>query len=539
MIRPGSIAEQYEARMAALESERFAARLWERDTSLWSPEPVPELADRLGWLDLPSAMLPGVPDIERLAREALDEGLDHVVLLGMGGSTLAPEVFSRTLARREGFATLEVLDTTHPDAVLAATARLDPARTLAVVSSKSGGTVETLSLFRHFWAWFSGSVPDPGRHVLAITDPGSGLEALAEARRFRAVVTAPPDVGGRFSALSVFGMVPAALAGAGLRGLLDGARVMAKRCRRPGAGNPGLELGALLGAAAVAGRRALTFVTSPGLAAFPAWLEQLLAESTGKDGRGIVPVPRETRLDPEAVGNDRVFAVLALEDEVDTLPRDVLEALATAGHPMAETILPSPEALGAEMFRWEVATAVAGAILGVHPFNQPDVQLAKELAKRALESGLDTPEAGTPWDDPGAGERLRAMAAAVPSGGYLALQAFLAPSPETDASLLDLERTLRRMGPFPVTTGYGPRFLHSTGQLHKGGPAGGVFVQLVDTPAADAPIPETDTTFGRLVRAQADGDLAALANRGRTVLRLELGGEPSRAIGAVAATLAG
>ncbi len=538
MIRAGAVEAAYRERLRRLEAEGFARRLWARDVTLWADGPVPELADRLGWLDLPDAMLPGVGELERLAREILDDGLDRVVLLGMGGSSLAPEVFARTLPGRDGFAALEVLDTTHPDAVGAVTERLDPGRTLFVVSSKSGGTVETLSLFRHFQAWLEGAVDDPGRHLVAITDPGSALEALGTERRFRAVVTAPPDVGGRFSALSVFGMVPAALVGADLAALLGHARTAARRCRLPGEGNPGLELGALLGEAALEGRNKLTLLTSPGLAAFPAWLEQLLAESTGKDGKGIVPVPRETRLEPDAVGGDRLFAVFMLEGEEDRVPREAVEALADAGYPVVETVLGGPERLGAEMFRWEVATAVAGAILGVHPFDQPDVQLAKELAKKALAGGLEADVEGLAWDDGAVPGRIGALRAAA-DGGYLAVQAFLAPGPGTDAALEALERALRGPGTFPVITGYGPRFLHSTGQLHKGGPPEGVFLQLVDTPRGDVPIPGTDATFGRLIRAQADGDLAALASRGRPVLRLELGRDPDPAIRRLAAASQG
>ncbi len=529
-LRLGPLASAVTRRLADMAGKRFAARLWAKDPTLWSPEPLPELADRLGWLDLPAAMLPGVRELERLAREVRADGIRRVVLLGMGGSSLAPEVFSRSLSLPEEGCALSVLDTTHPGAVLAAAGELDLERTLFVVASKSGGTVETLSLYRFFWERLGGSVDEPGRHVLAITDPGTPLERLAEERRFRAVVTAPPDVGGRFSALSVFGMVPAALMGADLGAILDAARAMAKRCRREGAENPGLELGVVLGEAALAGRNKLTLITSPGLTALPAWLEQLIAESTGKDGKGIVPVPRERRLEPAAVGEDRLFVALALAGEEDRLPREALEALAAAGHPVVELVIPGPNALGAEMFRWEVATAAAGAILGVHPFNQPDVQLAKELAGRALAGELERPGGGCRAEDPSLERELGGLLGQLGAGGYLAVQAFLAPAPATDAALLELETALRRSGPFPVTTGYGPRFLHSTGQLHKGGPPEGAFLQLVDTPAADAPIPETGPGFGALLRAQADGDLGALITRGRPVLRVELGEHPVEAL---------
>ena len=537
-LRLGALEEAVTRRLEALAGQRFVERLWAKDPTLWSPRPLPELADRLGWLDLPAAMPPGVGELELLAREIREDGIRRVVLLGMGGSSLAPEVFSRCLPLSGEGCALTVLDSTHPDAVLAAAGELDPARTLLLVASKSGGTVETLSLFRFFWKRLGSAVAEPGRHVLAITDPGSPLEALAGERRFRAVVTAPPDVGGRFSALSVFGMVPAALMGADPGALLDAARAMAHRCRRPPAENPGLLLGAILGEAALAGRDKLTLLTSPGLAALPTWLEQLVAESTGKDGTGILPVPRESVLDPASVGEDRLFVALALRGEGPPVPRGVLDALVEAGHPVVELGLEHPNELGAEMFRWEVATAVAGAILGVHPFNQPDVQLAKELAKRALQGELAAPPGGPAWDDPELPRRLAGLLGHLQAGSFLAVGAFLAPGPDTDAALLHLETALRRRGPWPVTTGYGPRFLHSTGQLHKGGPPGGVFLQLVDTPRSDAPIPETGAGFARLVRAQADGDLGALARRGRPVLRVELGTTPVEAIRRLAAACA-
>ncbi len=521
--RLGQLEPAVTRRLEKLVRERFVERLWAKDPTLWSAEPVPELADRLGWLDLPAGMRAGVGELKRLAREVRDDGIRRVILLGMGGSSLAPEVFSHVLPRTKGCPELEVLDSTHPDAVLGVDGEVDLGSTLFIVASKSGGTVETLSLYRFFWERLQKDLQQPGRHVLGITDPGSALDTLGETRRFRAVVTAPPDVGGRFSALSVFGLVPAALMGADLQALLAEAETMAAACRRDPDNNPGVWLGAVLGEAALAGRNKLTLLPSPGLTSFPAWLEQLVAESTGKDGRGIVPVPRETSLSSASIGPDRLFVVVSLTGEENTLPGTALDELAAAGHPVVELVLPSPSSLGGEMFRWEVATAVAGAILDIHPFNQPDVQLAKELAKRALAGNLEAPETGCSWNDPGLGERLEETMRRLDAGSYLAVQAFLAPSETAEAALLDLEATLRRRGSWPVTLGYGPRFLHSTGQLHKGGPDQGVFLQLVDDPVSDAPVPETGPSFRQLVRAQADGDLGALLDRGRPVLRVELG----------------
>ncbi len=535
--RLGQLEPAVDRRLELLARERFAERLWDKDPTLWSAEPVPELADRLGWLDLPAGMKAGVEELEGLAREIRDDGIRRVILLGMGGSSLAPEVFSHVLPRTNGFPALEVLDSTHPDAVLGVDNDMDPGSTLFIVASKSGGTVETLSLYRFFWQRLQRDVDQPGRHVLAITDPGSALDTLGETRRFRAVVTAPPDVGGRFSALSAFGLVPASVMGADLRALLDEAEIMAAACRRDPDSNPGAWLGVVLGEAALAGRNKLTLLPSAGLTTFPAWLEQLVAESTGKDGRGIVPIPREPVLSPASVGSDRVFVAVSLAGEEHMLPLAALDRLAAAGHPVVELVLPGPSSLGGEMFRWEVATAVAGAILDIHPFNQPDVQLAKELAKRALTGELEAPEMGCEWDDPFLGERLEELLARLDSGSYIAVQAFLPSSKTTESALLELESALRSRGPWPVTVGYGPRFLHSTGQLHKGGPDQGVFLQLVNEPVSDAPVPETGPSFRRLVRAQADGDLGALLDRGRPVLRVELGSRVEAALKKVVSAL--
>lgn len=522
-LDPGPLVEAVAARVERWRRERFASRLFSRDHTLWSPEPLPELADRLGWLELPEAMAPRVEELERLGAEVAAEGVEAVVLLGMGGSSLAPALYAATFGHAPDRPRLEVLDTTHPDAVAAAEARLDPERTVWVVASKSGTTVETLALFRHFWRRAGGD----GRRFLAITDPGTPLEVLARERGFRGTVLAPPDVGGRFSALSVFGLVPAALCGVPVAGLLESASAMAAACRGE-EGNPGLELGALLGEAALAGRDKLTLLATPGFRALPAWLEQLLAESTGKGGRGIVPVDGEPRLDPAGLGPDRVLVTLALAGEGP--------AALPVGHPTVRMALASPVELGGELYRWEVATAAAGAVLGVNPFDQPDVQLAKELARRALGGELE-PGEGVPAETPEAVARLERLVAALDPGDYLAVQAFLAPAAATDAALARLRAALRRRTSCPVTVGYGPRFLHSTGQLHKGGPPTVRCLQLVDTPRSDLPVPETGTTFGRLIRAQADGDLAALAARGRQVLRIELGGEPAAAVTALAEAL--
>jgi len=526
-FEPGPLATAVEARLAAWAREDAAGKLWARDHTLWFPEDRPELTERLGWLELPESMGPRLPELEALARGVAEGEIERVVLLGMGGSSLAPEVFQRVLGNAPGHPPLGILDSTHPAAVARMTETMDPARTLFLVASKSGGTVETLSLFRHFWKVLE-DTPERGRHFVAITDPGSGLEKLARERGFRAVVLAPPDVGGRFSALCPFGLTPAALIGVPLGRFLSLARGAAGAHRSIDA--PGFALGALLGEATLAGRDKLTLFTSKGLGAFPAWLEQLIAESLGKQGRGVVPVAGEPLRRREQYGGDRIFVRLRLRGEEDAATERDLDALERSGHPVVRIELDEPLELGAEMFRWELATAMAGAILGINPFDQPDVQLAKEMAKRAM-AGEDGGGAPAPMAAEDAGGALgRWLGTAVP-GCYLAVQSFLEPSAGNAAAVESLRGVLEASSGLPVTTGWGPRYLHSTGQLHKGGPATGRFLQLVDRPGVDLPIPETGHTFGQLIAAQADGDAAALSRRGRTLLRLDLGAEPAAAMG--------
>jgi transaldolase/glucose-6-phosphate isomerase len=515
-------------RLEIWQSDDVACRMWRRDPTIWADEDTPEITNRLGWLNLPETMQEAAERIEAFADEVAP-AFDDVVVLGMGGSSLAPDVFGRVFDAKDGHPDLRVLDSTHPEAVNALEEELDLTSTLFVVASKSGTTTETLSFFRYFWARLSAETDAPGDHFVATTDPGTPLVDLAEERGFRAVFEAPSDVGGRYSALTPFGLVPAALMGLDLSTLLGRAwsasEASAFCVEAPN--NAGLELGAALGELAEAGRDKVTFVTSPSLRAFPAWQEQLLAESTGKDDTGIVPVAGEALAAPDAYGDDRVFVYFELvgDDAADTTA--AVEALADAGHPVIYIRLDDRYDLAREMYRWEMGVAAAGAILGIHPFNQPNVEAAKRLAREAMQ-GEDGAASGAPTrtiagDDRGALEQAVAdWLAAADATSYVALQAYLPPTPDTDRTLRALQETIRDETGLATTLGYGPRFLHSTGQLHKGGPPNGLFLQLVDTPGADVPVPETDYTFQQLIAAQAAGDYQALREAGRTVLRVRV-----------------
>src|SRR3954452_5765601 len=452
-LRLGGYTAAVDARLARWRDEAFGKRMWEKDFRLWSPEPMPELSNRLGWLDLPNSMTAEVDRLTRLGRDAQLEGMRDAVVLGMGGSSLAPEVYSRTFGPAFGHPALTVLDSTHPDAVRSLARRLEPARSLFVVSSKSGTTTEMRSFFFYFWEMLR-EVPDRGRHFLAVTDPGTPLETMARERGFRAVINAPEEVGGRYSALTPFGLVPAALLGVDAGRLLSRARGMAEACgpQVSAETNPALRLGAAMGELALAGRDKVTFVTSHSLESFPDWIEQLIAESTGKivleggEHRGIVPVAGEPLGAPESYGDDRFFAALLHQgDDVSGIePR--LEALEAAGHPVGRFKLSDLYDLGSEMFRWEVATAAAGSVLGLNPFDQPDVQLAKTLANEAMKKAaagkLKTGGGAVAAGGKGLDAAVAGWLEGAKAGDYLGIHAYLPPRPETTAALAGLQADL-------------------------------------------------------------------------------------------------
>jgi transaldolase / glucose-6-phosphate isomerase len=527
---PAEVRTRVEARLAEWDRTDAAARFWRHDPTFWPRADPASVATRLGWLDLP-ALGARIPELTGIASGVRADGFRSVVVLGMGGSSLAPHLFGRTFGATPGHPELSVLDSTHPEAVVGLRDRLDLGRTLFVVSSKSGTTLEPNAFLRYFWREVERSGNAPARQFVAITDPGTPLARLAADRKFRHVVLAPPTVGGRYSALTVFGLLPAALIGVDLVGLLGRAAAQAGASGPTVASssNPGLTLGAVLGELQRLGRDKVTFVPSPGVAGFPDWTEQLIAESTGKLGTGIVPVADEVAPLAAPFRRDLVLVDLALRSEPDAAREAGMASAAAAGVPVLRYRIDSPLDLGGEFLRWEIGVAAAGAILGIDPFDQPDVEFAKELARDAMKPAAAGRPAPPPRPTVGAAGPLREaiagwLALARP-GDYVALQAFLAPGPDVAAGLESVRRALHDRLGHATTSGFGPRFLHSTGQLHKGGPPSGMFLQLVDRPTGTVEVPELGLTFERIVRAQADGDAAALRQKGRRLLSIDLEGD--------------
>jgi len=512
------------ARLRAAADADVVARLWARDDTLWGPAGQAEVADRLGWLTILDTIEPALDDLEAFAAAVRDEQIADVVLLGMGGSSLAPEVIRLSFGEQPGWPRLHVLDSTDAGAIRAIAERIDLDASLFLVSTKSGGTIETLSLFKHFW-----SLRPDGARFVAITDPGSGLEALAAEHGFRRTFLNDPDIGGRYSALSFFGLVPAALMGADVRGLVTAGREAERACREPSQANPGLWLGLAVGELAGQGQDKLTFAVDAPLDSFGLWVEQLVAESTGKGGRGALPVAGEPLGAPGAYGNDRTFVHLRAGGAGPA----ALGALAGAGHPVIVIATAGPADLGRIFFLWEFAVAVSGWVLRLNVFDQPNVQEAKDATTRVLDE--DRPEP-TDADDEG----LRALLRGLTAPGYLAVMGYLAPSPAFDAKVTEMRTAIRDATRATTTFGYGPRFLHSTGQFHKGGPGTGRFLQLVHDSAPDVEIPDASFGFTTLKHAQATGDLQTLRDHGLAAERVTLVGEdPAVALGALTRRLRG
>jgi glucose-6-phosphate isomerase len=520
LLLQGPVAERVKRAVA----DNVAQRVWRRDTSLWGGPGVPEIENRLGWLTVSEPMLEHAPDLHAFVDSCRADGFTDAVLLGMGGSSLGPEVIRRSFGDVPGALRLTVLDSTHPDVVLGVQDSIDLEKTLFIVSSKSGSTIETLSHYRYFKA-----LARPDQFVV-VTDPGSPLERLASEDALRRCFLNPPDIGGRYSVLSLFGLVPAALMGVSIEALLHRCQVAEQMCAHydSSESNSGLWFGATIGELARQGRDKLTFLISPPIESFGLWAEQLVAESTGKHGRGILPVVDEPLSDTADVyGDDRVFVYRRnLEQPADRLDA-AIEQIAAAGHPTITLPAHGPADLGRIFFLTEFAVAVAGWALEINPFDQPNVQEAKDNTARVLSAGA------IPLVEAAGDAELRALLADARPPHYVAIMGYLPRSDELDAAIAGLRVAIRAATGAATTFGYGPRFLHSTGQLHKGGAPVGRFLQLVSSPERDADIPGSGYSFGTLIAAQAAGDLETLRSRGLPAERVEVEGDPAAAVRAL------
>ena len=527
-----------------LENKNIIQRVWKKDYTVWSDNPA-EISNRLDWLESPEDTLSKLSEIKDFVENVKANRFTNILLLGMGGSSLAPEVFSLTFGVKNGFMNLSVLDSTDPVAVLNFTKKLDPAKTLYIVSTKSGGTIETLSFFKYFFTYCKNKLGKyANKHFIAITDPGSGLEKMAKDLDIRKIFLNNPNIGGRYSVLSLFGMVPASLIGIDLERFLNNALAIANECKN--AKNISSEIGVAMAQLAKLGRDKLTFVYSNKIASFGTWVEQLIAESTGKKGIGIIPIESEELLSPIFYMKDRVFVYTHLMD--DNANSEKINLLKNAGHPVIEITLNDEYDLGGEFFRWEFATAVAGWNLGIQPFDQPNVESAKIEAKAMINSYIQN------------GELPKLKANLVKNGikiyydknissikealndflsnlidsekfNYVAIQAYITPNIKTTETLQNLRTVIQKKYKSAVTVGYGPRFLHSTGQLHKGDAGKGLFIQFTSNRKEDAEIPKeismntSEFSFGVLINAQLMGDRQALLNNNRKVITIDLGDE--------------
>lgn len=553
----GSLQEAVDATLDRLEEQKFPQRLWDRNPSLWKNDPAHQgvIRNALGWLRVSHAMLGHLEGVSRFVEEVKSVGFTHAVVLGMGGSSLCPDVCRATFGTAPGFLQLHVLDSTVPGSVAQIEKSVDLAHTLFLVSSKSGGTVEPNSFFKYFCERVRALKGErAGENFVAITDPGTSLEKLADERKFRRVFPGVPDIGGRYSALSNFGIVPAALAGVDVQTLLERAERMVHACGAcvPAKENPGMVLGTTLAEAARCGRDKITFLISRGIETFADWVEQLIAESTGKEGKGLLPVVGETLGEPGVYGKDRIFVHLKLESEADGSVAQALSALEAAGHPVIRISLHDKLDLGQEFFRWEVATATAGALLDIDPFDQPNVQESKDNTNRLLQQfrsqgkfgeeaplleadgielycnsqprvSLEGAQAAQGRESDSPEGFLAAFLNHHREGDYVALLAYLEPTAESGAPLESIRTRVRDATHLATTLGYGPRYLHSTGQFHKGGANNGLFIQFTANDAQDLPIPGEPYSFSILKQAQALGDLRSLESKQRRVIRLHLG----------------
>jgi transaldolase/glucose-6-phosphate isomerase len=521
------------------------ARLWQKDASLWSNT---DESNWLGWLSICEEQLANIEELKQLAAEVKTAKLKHVLLLGMGGSSLCPEVLRMTFGRVAGFPELYVLDSTDPVQIKAIEKKLDLKKTLCIVSSKSGSTLEPNIFKQYFFERVKKAVGDKlvGSRFIAVTDPGSKMQQVAENDKFWKIFAGVPSIGGRYSALSNFGMVPAAAMGMDLGKFLKNTLEMVRACGAGSAAdtNPGVVLGTVLGVAANHGRDKITIIASPGVSDLGAWLEQLIAESTGKVGKGIIPVDREKLAKPTTYGDDRVFAYLRLAAKPNKAQDAAVAAIEKAGHPVVRITLPNVYALGQEFFRWEIATAVAGSIIGINAFNQPDVEASKIetkkltseyeaqgslppelpfLASKEAKLFADEKNSAALCGGKSLGDVVKTHLSRIGTGDYFAVLGYIPMNAENEKALQGIRHSVRDAKKVATCLGFGPRFLHSTGQAYKGGPNTGVFLQITCDDQSDLAVPGQSYTFGVVKSAQARGDFAVLAERGRRALRVHLG----------------
>lgn len=532
------------------------ARLWQKDASLWSNT---DESNWLGWLTTTEEQLANLDTLKRFSAEVKKAKFKHVLLLGMGGSSLCPEVLRMTFGKVAGFPELHVLDSTDPAQIKAIEKKLDLKKTLCIVSSKSGSTLEPNIFKQYFFERVKKAVGEKlvGSRFIAVTDPGSKMQQVAETDKFWKIFAGVPSIGGRYSALSNFGMVPAAAMGLDVGKFLKSTHEMVEACGANSAAdaNPGVILGTILGVAANHGRDKITIITSPGIFDLGAWLEQLIAESTGKIGKGIIPVDREKPAKPETYGSDRVFAYLRLANKTNKAQDAAVAALEKAGHPVIRITLPNVYTLGQEFFRWEIATAVAGSIIGINAFNQPDVEASKIETKKltsqyestgslpaespfftSKDARLFADEKNTAALSGGKtlGDVLKSHLSRIGAGDYFAVLGYIPMNAENEKSLQAMRHSVRDLKRVATCLGFGPRFLHSTGQAYKGGPNTGVFLQITCDDASDLVVPGQKYTFGVVKAAQARGDFAVLAERGRRALRVHLGKDLKAGLNALA-----
>jgi len=542
--------------LTELESSGILERILKKDYTVWSNKPI-EITNRLGWLNSPELSLSLSNEIISFVQSVLKDGFTHALLLGMGGSSLAPEVFHFSFGVKKDYLNLEVLDSTHPETVLDYSNRYDPAKTLYIVSTKSGGTVETFSFMKYFYNQTIAKVgkENTGRHFVAITDPGSGLESTAQKLNFRKIFLNDPNIGGRYSALSLFGIVPAALMGVDIMKLLNCAKNEEDQINNAnGKENVSAVLGVILGEMCKAGKDKVTFITSLQLSYFGGWMEQLIAESTGKSGKGILPVIGEEVLSPENYSNDRLFVNLHLKDDHSNDSK--VQTFINAGQPVVEIVLNDMYDLGQEFFRWEMATVIASWIIGIQPFDQPNVESAKILARKMVQEYKENgklPELTASIKENDITIYTNESAVSVKETfntlfdiinkkdkskpeSYVSIQAYLARNSKIDEELQHFRTAIQLKYKVAVTVGYGPRFLHSTGQLHKGDAGNGIFIQFISPVKNDAAIPDeagesaSAMSFGVLIKSQALGDRQALIDGKRKIVTIDLGSEPEKAI---------